>query len=403
MIDAGIHVCVAAGNRNHKIDIATGDDYNNIADFSILSPASTGSVSYQRGSSPYDDEAHIIGSIDSAAHAGGLEQKATYSECGPGVSVYSPGTDIMSAMSTTNSFGATALNNPYPGAATFLINNISGTSMASPQVAGMLSLWLQLNPSATPAQALAYFGATAKTAQLYDTASVVDYTDTRSLLGSTNRFAFNKFNSNVQLRIGALAAAPAATPAATYVLATSSAAVNEGSTFTITLTTTNIEDATVIPYTITGVTSADLSSASLTGNFTITSNSATVTFTVAADATTEGGETFVLSLDTLGTTQSVTINDTSTTPGPTYAVAPASASVNEGSALVFNVTTANVADATTLYWTVTNAADFSTSSGSFAISSNAGSFSVTPTADTTTEGAETFTAQIRTVSSKVDQ
>ena len=37
MIDAGIHVCVAAGNRNHKIDIATGDDYNNIADFSILS------------------------------------------------------------------------------------------------------------------------------------------------------------------------------------------------------------------------------------------------------------------------------------------------------------------------------------------------------------------------------
>ena len=202
MIDAGIHVCVAAGNRNHKIDIATGDDYNNIADFSILSPASTGSVSYQRGSSPYDDEAHIIGSIDSAAHAGGLEQKATYSECGPGVSVYSPGTDIMSAMSTTNSFGATALNNPYPGAATFLINNISGTSMASPQVAGMLSLWLQLNPSATPAQGLAFLNGTAKTAQIYDTAGSDDYIDTRSLLGSTNRFAFNKFNSNVQMKLG---------------------------------------------------------------------------------------------------------------------------------------------------------------------------------------------------------
>ena len=43
---------------------------------------------------------------------------------------------------------------------------------------------------------------TSKTAQVYDTASTVDYTDTRSLLGSTNRFAFNKFNSNVQLRIG---------------------------------------------------------------------------------------------------------------------------------------------------------------------------------------------------------
>ena len=67
--------------------------------------------------------------------------------------------------------------------------------------------------------------------------------------------------------------------------------------------------------------------------------------------------------------------------------------VDEGSALTFNVTTANVADATTLYWTVTSAADFSTSTGSFTISSNAGSFSVTPTADTTTEGAETFTLQ----------
>ena len=94
-------------------------------------------------------------------------------------------------------------------------------------------------------------------------------------------------------------------------------------------------------------------------------------------------------------------NAASGTPGggsATYAVAPAANNVNEGSALVFNVTTANVADATTLYWTVTSASDFSTTSGSFAISSNAGSFSVTPTADTTTEGAETFTASVRTVS-----
>ena len=82
---------------------------------------------------------------------------------------------------------------------------------------------------------------------------------------------------------------------------------------------------------------------------------------------------------------------------PTYAVGPAANNVNEGNALTFNVTTANVADATTLYWTVTSASDFSTTSGSFAISSNAGSFSVTPTADVTTEGAETFTASVRTL------
>ena len=394
MIDAGIHICVAAGNRYHKIDVLGGDDFSNFI------VADTGSVEYQKGSSPSDDEAHIVGNIDSTVHASGLEQKAVSSETGPGVSIYAPGTDIMSAMSTNNRFSATTLNNPYPSNAAFLINNISGTSMASPQVSGMLALWLQINPGATPAQAKTFIESTAKTAKIHDTASVVDYTDSRSLLGSTNRFGFNKFNSNVQMRIGAPVEEAAAAAAATYSLSTSSAAVNEGSTFTITLTTTNIADNTVIPYTITGVTSADLSSASLTGNFTISSNSATVTFTVASDATTEGGETFLLSLDALSVTQSVTINDTSLTPAgtPTYAVAPAANNVDEGSALVFNVTTANVADATTLYWTVTNTGDFSTSSGSFAITSNAGTFSVTPTADTTTEGAETFTASVRTAS-----
>ena len=196
LIDAGVHVCIAAGNRSHKIDVGGGDDYDNFM------AANTGSVEYQKGSSPYDDEAHIVGNIDSTIHSGGLEQKAASSETGPGVSVYAPGTDIMSAMSTTNAFGATTVNNPYPANATFLINNISGTSMASPQIAGVLALWLQINPGATPAQGLAFINNTAKTAQIYETGSAIDYTDTRSLLGGTNRFAFNKFNSNVQLRIG---------------------------------------------------------------------------------------------------------------------------------------------------------------------------------------------------------
>jgi hypothetical protein len=72
-------------------------------------------------------------------------------------------------------------------------------------------------------------------------------------------------------------------------------------------------------------------------------------------------------------------------------------SVNEGSSLTFNVTGVNITNGT-YYWTVTNSGDFETSSGSFTITSNSGSFSVTPTADVTAEGAETFQAQVRTVS-----
>lgn len=391
LIDAGVHVCIAAGNRSHKIDVAGGDDFGNFM------AANTGSVEYQKGSSPYSAEAHIVGNIDSVINAGGLEQKAASSETGPGVSVYAPGTDIMSAMSTTNVFGATTVNNPYPANAAFLINNISGTSMASPQVAGLLALWLQLNPSATPAQSLAFVSATAKTAQIYETGSAVDYTNTRSLLGGENRFAFNKFNSNVQLRMGSAVQQSAPPATATYALSTSSASVNEGSSFTITLTTTNVANGTAVPYTITGVSSADIGGASLTGNFTVNNNAATLVVNVTADLTTEGTEIFTLTLDFLSVSQSVTINDTSTTPVvPTYSVTPAASSVNEGSALAINVATTNVNNGTTLYWTATNAGDFNTSSGSFTINSNAGSFTVTPAADAITEGVETFTVSIRT-------
>ena len=146
-------------------------------------------------------------------------------------------------------------------------------------------------------------------------------------------------------------------------------------------------------------------SATSTGSFNITSSAGTIDITPTADATTEGAETFTVSVRTgsvsgtvVATSNAITINDTSQTPGPTYSIATAGnvTSIDEGSSLTFNVTTTNVADATTLYYTLTNAGDFATSSGSFTITANAGSFSVLPTADTTTEGAETFEAQIRT-------
>ena len=388
MIDAGIHVVIAAGNNYHKIDVEGGVDYdNNLTGTYIAFPTN---VYYNRGSSPHDEEAHIVGNVDSTIHSGGSEQKAISSETGPGVSVFAPGTNIMAAASNVNVFGG---DGEYPTDTNFRISNISGTSMAAPQVAGVLALYAQIKPSITPAQGVSWINDTAKTNQLYSTGLNNDYADYRSLAGGNNKFLFNKFNSNVQLTLGTTKGA-----AATYSLSSSTISTDEGNQFTITLTTTNVTNGTVVPYTITGVTSADIAGANLVGNFTVNNNTATATFSVTADATTEGVETFLMTLNGLSVTQSVTINDTSTTPAvpPTYAVAPAANNVNEGSALTFNVTTTNVADATTLYWSVTNAGDFGTSTGSFTITSNAGSFSVTPTADATTEGAETFTASVRT-------
>ena len=194
---------------------------------------------------------------------------------------------------------------------------------------------------------------------------------------------------------------------ATYTVTPAANNVNEGGSLTINVATTNISNGTTLYWTInhTTTTSGDFSSNS--GSFTITTNAGSFTVGPVSDQVTEGAESFTVSIraystsgTVLATTSSITVNDTSTTPVPTYSATPAASSVNEGSSVTINVTTTNVVNSTTLYWTIshstTAAADFSATSGSFTITSNAGSFTISAVADNTTEGAETFTVQIRT-------
>ncbi len=179
--------------------------------------------------------------------------------------------------------------------------------------------------------------------------------------------------------------------------------INEGSALTFNVATTNVADGTTLHYTILGNT-GDFSTTS--GDFTIGANgNGSFTVTPTADSATEGDETFQVQIRTgsesgtiVNTTDAITISDTSTgSASPTYDATPAATSINEGSALTINVTTTNVSDSTTLYWTILgNTGDFSTTSDSFTITSNAGSFTVTPDADSTTESSETFQVQIRT-------
>lgn len=109
---------------------------------------------------------------------------------------------------------------------------------------------------------------------------------------------------------------PDETGIATFTLTSNYDYISEGSTFTIILNTTNVDDSSLIPYTISGVSSADISGASLTGNFSISNNVAYLTLTMAADSSTEGTEYLTLSLDEIADKNiTITITDSSTDDG----------------------------------------------------------------------------------------
>jgi Ca2+-binding RTX toxin-like protein len=99
----------------------------------------------------------------------------------------------------------------------------------------------------------------------------------------------------------------------TYALVASSASVNEGSTATFILSTTNVLAGTQVGYTLSGVSAADVQGGNLSGNATVGSNGqATISVELLTDKLTEGVETLTVTAG--DKTASTTINDTSLTP-----------------------------------------------------------------------------------------
>lgn len=115
----------------------------------------------------------------------------------------------------------------------------------------------------------------------------------------------------IQVMLGA--AAGPATP--TYALSGSSY-VNEGTTQTVTVTTTNVANGTVLTYSIGfGTTRDEDFTTALNGSVTINSNTGSITYSVTADGIAEGSDYFYVRLyDDLGnyaTQMLVYITDTS--------------------------------------------------------------------------------------------
>ncbi len=191
----------------------------------------------------------------------------------------------------------------------------------------------------------------------------------------------------------------------TYSISPSVSSVDEGASVVFTVTTTDVADGTVLYWTNSGTTvSADFDDTANDGTITITSNSGTIPRTLLLDAVGSENETVILQLRTgsvsgpiVATSGTVSVIDKTVV----YAVAASTSTADEGTAITFTVTTANVANGTTLYWTTSGtavAADFtdSATSGSFTINSNTGSVVRTTTLDYITEGSETVVLSVRT-------
>lgn len=210
MINAGIIICAAAGNDSKKIDIPASDggtgDYNNYYTSSSADWFPVGApIYYMRGTSPGSTPGVIcVGSIglfqiNNTNYSN--EYKAQYSNNGPRIDIWSPGTYIWSAISNSNELGVSLTQ--YPDNQIFLVGEENGTSQASPQVAGMCAQLLQVYPQATPAQIGAKIISDGKQNMLYDNTGPLsnNYTNVFALNGAPNRYAYMPFNTDESLTI----------------------------------------------------------------------------------------------------------------------------------------------------------------------------------------------------------
>lgn len=171
----GIIMVGAAGNDRTKIDVIGGPDYDNFFVWNGFG------VPYHRGSTPGSSGNTIcVGAISTLKD----ETKAIFSNCGPRVNIYAPGEHVKSSLNSTTSYGGVA----DPNNNSFVIGKLSGTSMASPQVCGVLACVLETYPNMTQIEAIEYINHYGKSNQILDTNG--SYTDYTSLQGSQNLYVF---------------------------------------------------------------------------------------------------------------------------------------------------------------------------------------------------------------------
>lgn len=194
-INDGIIFIASAGNSYWQIARSiTDQDYNN----SMTIGGST--YLHTRGSSPgAADNVICVGSIG-PEH---IEKKNNFSNWGSRVDIWAPGGNIISSVynsSAGSEFGITLVQDPRNSS--YYFGSISGTSMSSPQVTGILACLMEQEPDLTQAQALSYLNTISSgDGQIQNSEGSVNWVPpTQSPYDSIRNTDNNKFLKYVPLR-----------------------------------------------------------------------------------------------------------------------------------------------------------------------------------------------------------
>ena len=189
-LTAGILIFSSAGNSKYKIVKSASDPdyYNAYGGYSSFFNSYRNSVTYHTGNYVATSGTTIIvGATNSAV----VDAKRAFSDCGPAVGVYGPGTNIQSS----GLFSGVS----DPRNSTYKRTKLNGTSMSCPQVTGVVACLLERYPEMTQALGQSGYGGP-KVATSNDVQDYIDeywsknqlldtggsYTDENSLQGGPN-------------------------------------------------------------------------------------------------------------------------------------------------------------------------------------------------------------------------
>ena len=175
----GIIVVGAAGNESATLGAPNDADWDNyvIAGGQLIYTSDLGTP----GGAIRDDLSYAticVGSIDNTT----TDRKSGFSNRGARIDIWAPGSGIQSSV---NSGGIADSRN-----ASYTQDIYSGTSMASPQVCGVLACALEMYPTMNNDQARTYLFATAKQNQVFDNSNGLS--DVYDLINSPNRYLAHK-------------------------------------------------------------------------------------------------------------------------------------------------------------------------------------------------------------------